>query len=1148
MKKPLLAVIFSIVLIMLTQQVLAYEGWCYQETATTSTGCGGLSTGKYKSTGTYNGIFPATNGYDGDYSTMSIKLTSGSIAFLYINYTIPENANQATSLWQLKTYNGAGDVTTNHSLSDCGWSDTLTLYVQNDANDYVIAKCLKSDNVTYQTLLDSSPGTSLELLHEDGMWWDIANIAPVYSTMSINPATAYTTNDLQCNATVIDDNATVDVEYYWYNSTTLKYFGNTTGVSTSTNSLITTLDSANTTKGETWNCTVRAFDGTNYSTYYSKAITISNSPPTFDEVITTITRYHNQNVSIQFNATDADGDTLTYADNTSLFNINATGYIFDDPSQSEHGNHSIQINVTDDTTSTTWCYQESANVSTACGGLATGEYDWDDDWTSVDWTHDGDWNKYGYDSDTSIDPASLYINYSKHTSASNASLWQVKGETYMLNYSLPNGCWVQEPLQFRFDSQRYSHGAYNDYETVGYCHNSTGWQKLFNYTSEGLPGNETYRYVYEEAMWWHGSYDSFILTYEIINRNPTLTSTNVTPNSPLDADNLTCNPVGGADADDDAITYIYDWLKNDVAQTIDSQVLGAGNTSVGENWKCEVYANDGLHNSSTLTSASVSVGTGFVAPTINYTNATSHSTGLTSDSTNPTNIVDLVNISSTYNDNNTDEVHTLFVCKTDSFIGSNCSSSWGNSAINITLNPLTITLNISSLTSQTYNYYAFVLDNNSQVSASTPGTFAVNHRPATVNLSAPTNNTWAIVNHSNIVFNTSDSDSDSINYTVYGGTTADPSNIIYNGSSTSFNWTGLNSTYYYIKVRARDEHEFESENFSNTILIKIDLDDPGIVNQSLSNSAFETSQTTTFTLDCYDNFSNISTGSVSYDITTPINTTTNEAMALSSGNTYTDTYTPLGTAGTYTILYAYCTDNAGNTLNKSIGLTFVTTAPATAPAGGGGGGGGEVLPPIIVREGNFTITTDVGTGSYELFIAKGGCREKNIFLSNQADIPINLTIKCESAGGWCEYVTISKSSTTLPANINFEEPINVGVCLPSNSTLEFNQSFYFNIVVERTDISPIKRGNLGFEMIVTRWTGLFFDLINKFKEHWTIDLSNIKEDAEPIHINKSFAIFGIPLLYLGIAYLLVKNRTEPLRSTVLVIGTPLMFIMVLLLL
>lgn len=68
----------------------------------------------------------------------------------------------------------------------------------------------------------------------------------------------------------------------------------------------------------------------------------------------------------------------------------------------------------------TYCYQESANVSTSCGGLSSGKY-------SVQ-----NISTIGY----------LFINYSKPNESIYGTRWQIKHGTYdTYNITIPSGCW-----------------------------------------------------------------------------------------------------------------------------------------------------------------------------------------------------------------------------------------------------------------------------------------------------------------------------------------------------------------------------------------------------------------------------------------------------------------------------------------------------------------------------------------------------------------------------------------------------------------------------------------------------------------------------------------------------------------------------------
>lgn len=151
------------------------------------------------------------------------------------------------------------------------------------------------------------------------------------------------------------------------------------------------------------------------------------------------------------------------------------------------------------------CYQETANVSTSCGGLATGSYSTSGTWTNGANTYDGNWGNYGY---ASSGTAYLYINYTKPIGATNLSLWQVKsgssGTTTNLSLS---DCWINDTtptIQLRVSS------TYNNVNSNFSCWNGTSWVQLLSNTGS---------YVYEEGIFWdmffsgNVSYNSNVLEY-----------------------------------------------------------------------------------------------------------------------------------------------------------------------------------------------------------------------------------------------------------------------------------------------------------------------------------------------------------------------------------------------------------------------------------------------------------------------------------------------------------------------------------------------------------------------------------------------------------------------------------------------------------
>jgi hypothetical protein len=160
------------------------------------------------------------------------------------------------------------------------------------------------------------------------------------------------------------------------------------------------------------------------------------------------------------------------------------------------------------------CYQETANLSNDCGGLATG--------------------KYGYNASFY-----LYVNYSKPLASLNSSIYQYKvGTLGLLNTTIHHSCWDFDSsvLVFRFFSDTRA-----DPDLIVQCRNSSGYHTInsiacgcgggstdaqnpptnwydgnwdtHNYynsdagdwfiTSTGL---EKHARVYEEAIWWNMSY------------------------------------------------------------------------------------------------------------------------------------------------------------------------------------------------------------------------------------------------------------------------------------------------------------------------------------------------------------------------------------------------------------------------------------------------------------------------------------------------------------------------------------------------------------------------------------------------------------------------------------------------------------------
>jgi len=198
-------------------------------------------------------------------------------------------------------------------------------------------------------------------------WVTVLNNLPNVTQPTITPATAYTNDTLTANTTYTDADAAGTVYFLWYVDEVNVYNQTNTTISNGT-TVITTLSNSYFNKTHLVNLSVYSNDGTNDSTtsWSSNTITILNLAPTFDSDLTAQTANYGQAFTYDVDCSDADSDTLTYYDNTSLFNINSsTGIITDTPVQGEIGAYTINISCGDGTinTSQTFVYNITDGIA-----------------------------------------------------------------------------------------------------------------------------------------------------------------------------------------------------------------------------------------------------------------------------------------------------------------------------------------------------------------------------------------------------------------------------------------------------------------------------------------------------------------------------------------------------------------------------------------------------------------------------------------------------------------------------------------------------------------------------------------------------------------------------------------------------------------
>ncbi len=93
----------------------------------------------------------------------------------------------------------------------------------------------------------------------------------------------------------------------------------------------------------------------------------------------------------------------------------------------------------------------------------------------------------------------------------------------------------------------------------------------------------------------------------ISNTAPVLSSVSLTPTTATTTDDMTCTPGSSTDADGGAVSYSYAWQVNGSTVSETSSTLDSGDHERGDNVACLVTPNDGTDNGSAVTSNTVTI-------------------------------------------------------------------------------------------------------------------------------------------------------------------------------------------------------------------------------------------------------------------------------------------------------------------------------------------------------------------------------------------------------------------------------------------------------------------------------------------------------------------------------------------------------------
>jgi hypothetical protein len=434
--------------------------FCYQETANVSTYCGGLATGAYAiANSTYYG-------------------------YLYVNYTKPTNATNG-SFWVIK--NGYLNESYNNLPSTC-WnynSTTILLravsFFDNDGGaSYKTESYGQCYNGSWITFTPNST-----IMNNDGGFGDSPCEYDMYD------------GDWDTDCFWLGNNAWYDdgsgdlAHSRIFEEAMIWNAGGTFNTTATVGELFPAAINSALNNGacDCTNCSLSGLE--------------CKVPFLFHSDTSGILQYSNMNITynltLAVNLTSPANNTIsTNRYNNFSCNVlasegnvsNVTLKVYNQTGSLNYSNTTTNFNSMD------YCYQETANVSTTCGGLNTGSYLCTGYWNALgfecDKAFDGNWSIDGRSLASNI--STLYINYTKPSGSSSSSLWQVKDTLATANLTIDSACWSQSKLQFQVISKETT-----PIQTNWSCWNGTSWKQL-----RGISGgsDNTYRFIYEEAMFW----------------------------------------------------------------------------------------------------------------------------------------------------------------------------------------------------------------------------------------------------------------------------------------------------------------------------------------------------------------------------------------------------------------------------------------------------------------------------------------------------------------------------------------------------------------------------------------------------------------------------------------------------------------------
>lgn len=291
--------------------------------------------------------------------------------------------------------------------------------------------------------------------------------------------------------------------------------------------------------------------------------------------------------------------------------------------------------------------------------------------------------------------------------------------------------------------------------------------------------------------------------------------------------------------------------------------------------------------------------------------------------------------------------------------------------------------------------------------------------PPQITINFPTNTTFSAADLP-LVFNVSTNENATVFYTLNDGVNNfSMSGNESEGFGTMFNATNLSieDGSFTFRVFANDTLD-NKNNSIGTVTFSIDQTFPNITIHPLEI----TQQSITFNATVNDTNLELCFYAV-YN-------SSGDVDGLHNNVSYTcNVNTPITVTLDDHTLYIYANDTVDNFNSRNVAFTVNVSNPPSE----GGGGGGEIT---VTQEGNWSVQTEQGTGSYKFSIPPGGDRTRDLVFNNIGVTDVSVVLTCEQIDNTsinlCQSITLTEDTVTLPAGLEIDTTVTFTIILPED--------------------------------------------------------------------------------------------------------------------